>query len=301
MRDIITEEVVYKNFGICVKMSNSEIELYITIDKGPRIIRYGFIDGENQFCEDIPTTMEVLGDTWSLMGGHRLWHSPENNPRTYIPDNKPVKWSKNGNSITLEMEEEPWTQVKKEMEIHLKGEGTEVEILHKLTNNNAWTIELSAWAITVMASGGVEVIPQPKRETNLLPNRVISLWPYSKMNDERIYWGDKYILLKQNRSKKHPFKLGIANEEGWAAYFNHNSLFIKKYKHILEENYPDFGASYETYTNEYMVEMETLSPLKKLLPGESITHAEKWQLIGDVFYPGEEEDKIENIFKTKGI
>ncbi|WP_315116950.1 hypothetical protein [uncultured Clostridium sp.] len=300
MKDIIIEEVVYKSFGNCVKMSNGEIELYITIDKGPRIIRYGFIDGENEFCEDIPTTMHVLGDTWSLMGGHRLWHSPEDNPRTYIPDNKPVKWNRNGDSITLEIEE-PWTQIKKEIEISLKCKGTEVEVSHRLTNKNAWAIELSAWAITVMAHGGVEVIPQPKRETNLLPNRVIALWPYSKMNDERVYWGEKYIFLKQNKNKKDPFKLGISNEEGWGAYFNHNNLFIKKHEHLSKENYPDFGVSYETYTNEYMVEMETLSPLRKLLPGQSVVHIEKWSLIGDVSYPGEDEKEIENILNIQGI
>lgn len=293
MKEIIIEEINYKSFGKCLRIANDAVELLVTIDKGPRVIRYGFINRENHFCEDIPTSRKVMGDTWHLMGGHRLWHSPENNPRTYMPDNKPVKWHKREDSIVFEMETEPWTQIKKEMEIVLK-EGSKVEVMHRLTNKGAWPIELSAWAITVMAPGGVGIIPQGTRETGLLPNRVIALWPYSKMNDERVTWGNKYITIRQDKNKKEPFKLGISNEEGFAAYFNYNSMFIKSYKHILGENYPDFGVSYETYTDEYMLEMETLSPLKKLFSEETITHIENWILIDNVNYHNEEE--IEKVF-----
>ncbi|GAA0731044.1 hypothetical protein GCM10008905_33030 [Clostridium malenominatum] len=293
MKGIVTEEIYYKSFGKCVKITNNVVELYVTIEKGPRIIRYGFINRENHFCENIPTSMEVMGETWHLMGGHRLWHSPESSPRTYIPDNNPVKWHIKENSIVFQMNIEPWTQIKKEIEITLE-EGSKVEVIHRLTNKGAWPVELSAWAITVMAPGGIGVIPQGKRETNLLPNRVVALWPYSKMNDDRVTWGDKYITIRQDKSKKEPFKMGISNEEGFAAYFNHNSLFIKSYNHVLGESYPDLGVSYETYTNEYMLEMETLSPLKKLSTDETITHIENWVLIDNVSFPREEE-KMEKL------
>lgn len=293
MKGIVTEEIYYKSFGKCVKITNSVVELYVTIEKGPRIIRYGFINRENHFCENIPTSMEVMGETWHLMGGHRLWHSPESSPRTYIPDNNLVKWHIKENSIVFQMDIEPWTQIKKEIEITLE-EGSKVEVIHRLTNKGAWPVELSAWAITVMAPGGVGVIPQGNRETNLLPNRIVALWPYSKMNDERVTWGDKYITIRQDKSKQEPFKMGISNEEGFAAYFNHNSLFIKSYNHVLGERYPDLGVSYETYTNEYMLEMETLSPLKKLSTEETITHIENWALIDNVSFPKEEE-KMEKL------
>ena len=294
------EEISYKNFGKCVKISNGIVELYVTIEKGPRIIRYGFINRENHLCDDIPVNMKVMDDTWYLMGGHRLWHSPENNPRTYMPDNKPVKYYKKEKSVVFQMEVEPWTQIKKEIEIEIK-EGAKVQVTHRLTNKSPWDIELSAWAITVMAPGGVQIIPQGKRDTELLPNRIIALWPYSKMNDERVDWGDKYIKIRQDTNRKEAFKIGVSNEEGWAAYFNHNNLFIKRYKHVLGENYPDYGVSYESYTNEYMLEMESLSPLVKLYPDKTVMHIETWELIDNVTYPGGKEDEIEKVFKINGI
>ena len=45
-----------------------------------------------------------------------------------------------------------------------------------------------------------------------------------------------------------------------------------------EGKYPDGGCSFETYTNECMLEFETLSELKVVHPGESNTLNEKWTL-----------------------
>jgi hypothetical protein len=40
--------------------------------------------------------------------------------------------------------------------------------------------------------------------------------------------------------------------------------------------YPDFGCSYETFTNADILELETLGPVVTLAPGESLTHTERW-------------------------
>jgi hypothetical protein len=46
----------------------------------------------------------------------------------------------------------------------------------------------------------------------------------------------------------------------------------------LKGRVSDFGASYETFEDNRMVEMEILSPLRVLQPGESVTLAETWTL-----------------------
>ena len=43
-----------------------------------------------------------------------------------------------------------------------------------------------------------------------------------------------------------------------------------------------YGASYETFTNADMLELETLGPLVRLGPGEAVEHVERWELIGGV-------------------
>ena len=296
MEKISVQEVTYKQYGKCVRIANEQVELLVTVDMGPRIIRFGFIGKENEFCEApdkfTPTTD---GRKWRILGGHRLWHSPENNPRTYVPDEEPVEWEQIENGIRVSQKVEPWVQIKKDMEITLAGCCNKVRVIHKLTNKNAWPVELALWALTVVAPGGKEIIPQPKRDTGLLGNRVLALWPYTRMNDHRVYWGDKYIVLQQDPNTEQPFKIGINNEAGWVAYFNHGNLFVKKYPHFVDAKYPDFGVSYETYTTDFMLEMESLSPLTLLQPEGQITHIEEWELIGGVEAPSNDEAEIDEI------
>lgn len=94
MGKVAVREVNFKNFGKCIEISNGSIEALVTVDLGPRIIRFGFIGGENEFCDEVPVVIDVGDDKFYLRGGHRLWHSPENMPRSYMPDNKPLNWEK---------------------------------------------------------------------------------------------------------------------------------------------------------------------------------------------------------------
>jgi hypothetical protein len=294
---ISVKEIVYGEYGKCVEISNGTVDLVVTVDVGPRVIRFGFIGKENEFCEGVQAAEPIGDDFWRIRGGHRLWHSPENKPRSYIPDNDPVKWCKIENGIKVSQGVEPWVQIQKEMEISMAACCNKVKIVHRLTNKNAWPVEFSVWALTVVAQGGKEIIPQPQRDTGLLGNRVVALWPYSRMNDHRIYWGDKYIALQQDPNTKHPFKFGINNEDGWAAYFNHGNLFIKRYMHQMGAKYPDFGVSYETYTTDFMMEMESLSPLTQVEPDATLSHMEEWELIGDVKMPSNDQDEIDEVIK----
>lgn len=298
MTKVIVEEIKYKNFGNCVRISNGSIEIIVTIEKGPRIIRFSFEKGGNIFFDTWPVeedqSVENGSDGWALLGGHRLWHSPESSLRTYIPDNYPVKWNEIENGIKVIQDEEKWTQIIKEMEIIIL-EDNKVKVTHIITNRNAWPVQLAAWPISVMSAGGLEVIPQPNRETGFLANRSIALWPYSKMNDKRVYWGEKYITIKHIPTENkfaNPFKFGINNEKGWAAYFNNNNLYIKRYYHNNSNNYTDYGSSYETFINNAYVEMETLSPTTTINFDEKIIHEEVWELHDNIAMPSFNDENL---------
>jgi len=284
----------YKGWKNCIYISNSIIDLIVTTDIGPRIIRFGFSGKNNEFCEVENQLGNTGGNEWLLYGGHRLWHSPEVVKRTWYPDNEPVEWTETSNGIKLTPPIEKWSLIKKEMDISISPESTNVKVIHRLTNTGAWTIGFAVWALTVMAPGGREIIPQVTRDTGVLPNRMLSLWPYTKMNDPRAFWGEKYIMVQQDTSVRPPFKIGLPNEDGWAAYANNGHLFVKKYKHIQGAQYPDYASSYETYTNDIMLEMETLSPLIQVEPGQTIEHTEEWSLFDNIKTP-ESEREIDEI------
>lgn len=285
----------YKGWQNCIEVSNGIVDLIATTDVGPRIIFFGFTGGVNEMCEVEDQLGTTGGDEWKIYGGHRLWHSPESRPRSYEPDNSKIEWKEKENGIILIQPTEPWTLIKKEMEITMSPDDANVTVLHRLTNEGAWGIELALWALSVMAPGGKEIVPQVTKDTDLLPNRMLSLWPYTKLNDQRVYWGEKYITLQQDPSTKHPFKIGLPNEDGWAAYANHGHLFVKQFQHVEDELYPDFSASsYETYTTDFMLEMESLSPLVILETGDSIEHEEVWSLYDNIRVP-ETEKEIDEI------
>jgi hypothetical protein len=136
-----------------------------------------------------------------------------------------------------------------------------------------------------MNQGGLEVVPQPTNDTGLLSNRVLSLWPYSDMTDDRIYWGKKYITMRQDTGIKSAFKFGINNDRGFAAYFVNGGMFVKKFNTDPKGCYPDSGVSYETYTNNVILEMESLSELSAITPGSTAFHKEEWTIEKDVVRP----------------
>lgn len=47
---------------------------------------------------------------------------------------------------------ENWTQIQKEIEIIMSPSEPKVEVLHRLTNRGVWPIELTLWALSVMAT-----------------------------------------------------------------------------------------------------------------------------------------------------
>jgi len=54
--------------------------------------------------------------------------------------------------------------------------------------------------------------------------------------------------------------------------------------------YPDMGANFEVFTNQAMLELESLGPLESLPPKGKIEHQEHWTLVKNVQAPETEAD-----------
>jgi hypothetical protein len=174
--------------------------------------------------------------------------------------------------------------IQKEISLTLVGDEAHVEVHHVLENIGPWPLELAPWALSVMSLNGVAIIPQPQWNTegNLLPNRTLTLWPYTKMTDPRVTWGERYILLRQDPKREATFKVGISASDGWAAYARAGQLFIKTFAYEPDAVYPDGGCSVESYICDRFLELETVAPLILLEPGEVIEHVEHWFLYDGV-------------------
>jgi hypothetical protein len=287
------EKVAYKGWPNCYRLANATIELVITADVGPRIIRLGFIDGDNMFA-NYPDLMGLTGgDEWRIYGGHRLWHAPEVKPRTYYPDNEPVKIEDHGAFVRTVQNTEPTTGIQKEIDITLADGASKVRMVHRLRNHGLWAVRLAPWALSVMNTGGTAIIPLPPRgshEENLLPANSMTFWAYTDMADPRWTWGTKYVLLRQDPASAAPQKIGVMLPDGWAAYAAFNNLFLKTFTYQPGASYPDMGCNMETFTNADMLELETLGPLTTLEPGATVEYIENWNLFGNVPQPKNDAD-----------
>ncbi len=279
------EKVSYGGWPNCIRLTNGKIELIITTDVGPRVIRFGFVGGQNIFKEFPDQMGKKGGQEWRSYGGHRLWHGPEAMPRTYFPDNEPVKYSWDGKVLKLAQSVETTTGIVKEMEIALDPSEDHVTVLHRLVNESLWDVDLAPWALTVMAPGGKAIFPQePYRSHDeyLLAARPMVLWGYTNMQDLRWTWGSKYIQFRQDPKAATNQKVGIMNTLGWSVYNLNGDLFLKRFGFDPKAKYPDFGCNNETYTDAQMLEIESLGPLVKLAPKEKVDHLEHWFLVKGV-------------------
>ncbi len=274
------EKINYGGWPNCVRLSNGQVELIATTDVGPRIIRFGFIGGSN-VLKEIPAHVGQLGgNVWRSYGGHRLWRAPEDVKYTYAPDNQPIEYAWDGHALKLSQPKDA-AGLAKEIEILLDPERSWVSLLHRIINRSESSVDIGPWAVTVMAAGGRAILPhEPYRphSESLLPVRSLALWSYTDMKDPRWTWGSRYIQLKQDPAAKVEQKFGIRNTLGWAAYTLNGVTFIKRFPFDSGARYPDLDCNFEVFTNDAILELESLGPMARLDPGASIEHTERWFL-----------------------
>jgi hypothetical protein len=290
--EVKVERLTYFNQPNCIRLSNGTVELIVTTAIGPRVIRYGFIGGDNMLAELPDASVKTELGEWKPWGGHRLWTAPEHMPRSYSPDNGPVEATVNGSTVTLVQPVEPQTGIVKELIVTLATTGTEVTIGHRLTNRSLWTVDVAPWALTIMNPNGTILIPQEpyaSHDDALLPVRAMTMWAYTDLSDSRWRIGPKFIRLSTDAARAGSQKIGVANKRGWAAYARGRQLFVKRHGWDESRTYPDYGVNTEAYTAGTFIELETLGPMATLAPGSSADHEEKWSLVRDVDTSGDDD------------
>lgn len=275
------EKTSYHGWQNCYRISNAEVELIVTADVGPRIIRYGFVGSQNlfkEFSEQLGKSGELA---FQLRGGDRVWKAPEDPVATWAPDNLPVEIVLMTNGLIARAPIEPLTHLQKEIEVRLEPSGSEVTVIHRITNRSLFSLEFSPWVLTMMAPGGTAVSgfpPRGKHPANLAATNPLVMWAYTNLADKRLTFTRKYVALRQDSSATEPEKFGLFNPHTWAVYVLNGQAFVKQTESMASENYPDFGCSFETFTNNEFLELETLGPMMKILPGQRTEQTEHWSL-----------------------
>jgi hypothetical protein len=180
---------------------------------------------------------------------------------------------------------EPLTHLQKEIEVSMAPSGTGVTVSHRITNRTLFPLEFAPWALTQMAQGGVAVSGFPPRghhPANLEATNPLVMWAYTNLADPRWKFTRKYLTLRQDPNNNEAQKLGTFNTDSWAAYLLNGEAFIKRTKPDPSKTYTDFGCSFETFTNNEFLEVESLGPMTKVNPGKTVELVEHWGLFRDV-------------------
>ena len=274
------EKVNFKGWPNCWRVSNGEVDLVMTGDVGPRIMHYGFTGGQN-FFKEFHDQMGKSGEpAWQPRGGHRLWMAPEDPIKTYAPDNEPAAIQISGDVLTGTGPVEALTGLSKKITVKMAASGTGVEVVHELHNAGKTPLTLATWVLTMLAQGGAGIHGFPPRGTHpemLEPTNPLVMWAFTHLDDPRWRLSRKYLVLRQDPANRVPQKLGSYNRQTWGAYLLNGELFIKRYHAVAPPAaYPDFGCTFETFTNQDFLELETLGPMGTLAPGAAIQHTEHW-------------------------
>ncbi|MCU0466293.1 MAG: DUF4380 domain-containing protein [Anaerolineae bacterium] len=288
MSSITFEPASYGGWDGCHRLSNGVIDLMISGGFGPRVLFFGFTGGDNELAEIYDGAAKVPADQFRLYGGHRFWHAPEAQPRTYYPDNNPVDITFADGVLTLAAPTESTTGMQKTLHISLDPTGARVLVTHSLTNTGLWPVQVAPWALTCMAPGGTAILPLPPRGShseNLLPSSHLVLWAYTDFSDPRWTFTPEALLLKADGLSTLPQKIGAPVAQEWLGYARNGHLFVKQFEHRPSAEYPDGGCSGELFVIDYMLEVESLGALVMLQPGETVDHVETWHLLDGVPEP----------------
>ncbi len=284
-------EASYAGFHCAVLSNPAGHTLYVTVDRGPRVIGYEVASGVNAFVALDGLGLDSPGGRFEFMGGHRLWLAPETPGVTHLPDEEACTVELSGNNLHVTAPDNG-SGYTRSIRVESFSDGFIVD--HTVTGTQATSARpVASWAITQLPLGGSAIVPfGPGPDPgDFQASHSLVLWPYTKLDDPRISVEDGYVLIEAVAGN--PCKIGVRPDAGSMGYFRDGLLFSKR-TDPAPDPIPDLGASAQVYSGPDFVELETVSTLRELSPGQTTGHREVWRVresitmqtaIGEVLEP----------------
>jgi hypothetical protein len=264
-----------------IEISQRGVRLIIVHTIGPRISWFGresnllFWDRDDAHRRG----------AWRLRGGHRLWVTrpgADESEETYEPDNDPcrVRVLPDGIAVTALGSA---SRIEKTLTVRVRG--TEWTIEHQLRNVGTMLWAGGAWALTCtrprratryrvpLGGGG----PGWDALTMVIPRR----WGgghTSALVDPQIVMTEDALEIRPRVAEA---KRMLAAPMGTLEMIDPElGTFRKRAPRIPSATYPlDTNVAFYLGPKRFMVELETMSPLARLAPTETLTHVETWTLV----------------------
>ncbi len=132
-----------------------------------------------------------------------------------------------------------------------------------------------------MPAAGRILLPKPEAPARFW---AVAGQHYADLSSPQWRVADDRIVISPTGEKG---KIGLKTERAWLALLRSNAAFvIHGPDRVAQAAYPDEGCNVEVYTCAAYLELETLGPLAKLLPGQELVHEQHWQVFPPAAVPG---------------
>jgi len=301
MQDCIAELVEYKGWS-AFKLTNGIITLTIVPDIGGRVMEFNL--GQHPLFYVNPAEFGKLYNppkteaerVWHNYGGYKTWPAPQS--RWGGPPD-PLGSFLDGGRYTGRITQKSGDVAEVEVvspkdyvigiqfirRIRIQKGTTHVVAYQTMVNITDKPVTWSIWDVT-------QVPAKLKAEQKFSQQA----WIYFPLNPNSIHEkGYRLLDGEPGNPQWHPNivpgimgvqfqfikgKIGSDNNAGWIAYVDqvHNYAYVKRFRFFPEAEYPDGGCSSEVWCDYQLpyMEVEVLSPLKELAPGESYSFNVDW-------------------------
>lgn len=264
----------YRKWNDAYQIISGDARLNIVTEVGPRALSLTLGRGPNLLFDDVDEV--IADDDWKIIGGHRFWVAPET-AATYAGDIVTnCEATIDGDTLRITAPPDEATGFQKSLAVSPAPGG--FRLVHTLSNvGGVLTPPGSIWALTCMRPVGKCAIPwiHGTKDWRLASIQYWDKWMDHGSDIESKQWVETSDLFEIHPTGEEG-KVGSATTGGWVGQWSDDATFIKQFTPQRGGQYPDGGCTIELYTCEYFIELETLSPLATLAPGESISHEERW-------------------------
>ena len=261
-----------------LRLEQDGLSVTVSVGMGPRILSLAGPEGRSVLAELPDARIELPGlPAYRMLGGHRLWHTPEVPASTYRPDEGRVTVTQLPDGVDLRGADDPIQGITKRLRVTLAG--GQVHLEHELRNTGRSAITTAPWAITQVPPRGEAWVPFTVGELSgpYLPGRAIVLWPYSSLSDPRLILRDDLAVVRGVPGSSGRVKVGTQRERGWIAWRDGTTALVIRSPQE-PGTYGDMGAGTQCYSCGDFVELETLGPAVTLAPGDVTVHRQTWEL-----------------------
>lgn len=283
----IINKITYRGFEDCYELSNNHVRLIVAVSSGGRVLSFEKNDHnviyENQNLNGV-SYEDFLKNNFDPDGG-RFDVGPEEITKdlhqlTWMGEWETLNFVDNMLTIISPVDSVLGLQTIRSFELNPKC--SHVTIKQTIINISNTNLAYSYWGRTLVKIGGKLILPKNNNSEFPLgwgkyqwnPSAFIT----KDLSDNSFKSKGKYLIFEPQFESKY----GTDATNGWMAYHLSPSIFIKKWK---VDEIDDFRTEYNlkniVYTNMKFLEMEPVSPLIELSPGQTFSFVEYWWLFDE--------------------